>query len=116
MTPSEALRAAKALIDAPEKWTKGAFAVLKTEFHVMDSESLYEDGIPDDDIQCYCAEGALARVYGQGWSTSFAYTCLWKSFTIARTVAAYNDDDNTMHSDIMELYDEAIRLAESGTL
>lgn len=94
MTPAEQLRAAKALIDTPERWTQcGRFR----EFRGA--------------TECFCAWGALDRAtsrHGEalGW--------LELAIPTDATLPAFNDDPRTTHADIMKLFDDAIALAEAA--
>lgn len=88
MTLADDLRAARALIDSPEKWLKN---------------ELRRDG-------CFCAMGAglevkngavLLAIQGQ----------LPDPYS---TIPAYNDLPTTTHADIMALFDRAITDAETS--
>ena len=87
----ENLIAAKALIDTPEKWGKGAMSR----------------------AGALCSVGALgvASCGGPfGWRYEDLYE-LQKALPKAwrwNQVASFNDDDETTHADIMALFDRAI--------
>lgn len=95
------LIAAKALIDTPEKWGKGAY-------------------IPREG--CYCALGAVAKVADHdpeaAWSDD-RVKGLWDALAAAlpgsRDVPTFNDRPTTTHADIMALFDRAIASAESSS-
>ena len=94
------LRAAKALIDTPEKWTKGI-------------------GRPG----CYCAMYAVGAAIEQrhgGVRWGVCDTALRKALPARRRatvdshpVVAFNDDPSTTHADIMALFSRAIATAEA---
>lgn len=101
-TVRENLIAAKALIDTPEKWLKGALST--------------------GDDTCFCAMGALGHAGGFGLVASdktpemaSLLDSIPASFVWVRDrhrLAAYNDHPNTTHADIMALFDRAIAACE----
>lgn len=105
MTHSTAdiLRKAKALIDTPEKWTKGENA---KDVHGN------EVGILASEATCFCMEGALKRV-GVGYGER-----PWVLLGIAATgkprlgIWEWNDRRGRTHAEVMEAFDKAIALAE----
>lgn len=106
MTPAEQLRAAKALIDTPEKWTKGEYAT--------GPHGTYASQYSDNAV-CYCAMGAIERAdYLDGdWGAHFFLrkTAIERG---AMGVIDFNDAPTTTHADIMKLFDDAIALAEAA--
>lgn len=100
----ENLIAAKALIDTPEKWLKGALS--------------------DDKETCFCAMGALGHVGGFGLVASdvtpemasligsIPSSFLWTKQK--NRLAAFNDDPETTHADIMALFDRAIAAQDAA--
>lgn len=99
MTLKDDLIAAKALIDTPAKWTKGAYNI---------------DGR-------LCALGACEEIGYHHWrylETPKALSAAlperlpdgWERGD-ASAVAAYNDLPTTRHADIMALFDRAIEAA-----
>lgn len=89
------LIAAKALIDSPEKWTKGFYQSM--------------DG-------CLCSLGALGMAIGGNpfFPNSVARAALQAEVPQqwgVLSVGAYNDDPDTTHADIMALFDRAIARA-----
>lgn len=93
----ENLKAAKALIDTPEKWGKGT----------------YEPG-PD----CYCVVGALKAANGwsefEVWNTK-AINALYSACDDRfEGIVDLNDHPDTTHADIMALIDRAIAAAEAA--
>lgn len=95
------LRAAKALIDTPEKWVKGV----------------------DFTRTRRCAMAAIIDALGQpmgGYRFSECDRALCKALTIRKRrgsyphpVVAFNDDLDTSHADILALFDRAIAAAEA---
>lgn len=108
-SPADQLRAAKALIDAPERWTQGDFS---NEYN---------------GIRCFCALGALGEededvlehpeavaflrhALPQDWLRTSKYGAMDNGSPIAE----FNDSCRTTHADIMALFDRAIALASTG--
>jgi hypothetical protein len=98
MSLKEDLIAARALIDTPEKWTKGSW--------------LRRDGT-------MCAEGACRRT-GKAASPLRPHDRIIALFAALEpglpagcdgSIARYNDDPATTHADVMSLFDRAIELA-----
>jgi hypothetical protein len=106
MKTSEVLRAAKALIDTPEKWQKvGSFGTpgtngcaLMAVWEARDAAGL-----------CNFARGefALARCAGYDVSETFADLVRAREY-----IYKYNDALTTTHADIMALFDRAIAAQE----
>ena len=98
----ENLIAAKALIDTPQKWTKGH----------------YQFG------DCFCSLGALGCVLemtpsddmgGNEIALGMALPADFEpdsELTVGTKVVNYNDHPETTHADIMALFDRAIAAAE----
>lgn len=94
---AQVLRDARALIDTPDKWTKGKF----------------ENG------GCYCALGAVAKVCGfdprNAWlgEMDAVHRALDASLPFGfEATPDFNDHRNTTHADVMALFDRAIAAAE----
>lgn len=103
MTAADQLRAAKALIDSPEKWIKGRFAVDK-----LGLTTSYDD----PRATCFCAVGACRRYCFRGdldEALPESFVALGKK---ASPVVEFNDHPDTTHADVMALFDRAIALAE----
>lgn len=101
MKTSEILIAAKALIDTPEKWTRGSFA--------RDSENYHVDFYSKDAV-CYCSLGALYKSQ-QGihsLEAALAKRHLW--YAAGESIAEYNDTHT--HPEVMAVWDKAIELAK----
>lgn len=85
-TLKENLIAAKALIDKPKKWVKGAF----------------HQG------ECRCAVGAIGDILdeeGRMPALNAVRACLPEGFS---ALMDFNDAPGTTHADIMALFDRAI--------
>lgn len=112
MTPAEQLRAAKALIDTPERWTKKVFARNAAGFGV---------DVDNPDAVCFCSLGAIAKVVDHdprevwiGCGIELPRNYLEQAAGGFRFVTDINDDHDTTHADIMKLFDDAIALAEAA--
>lgn len=93
------LRAAKALIDTPEKLAKGEY---------------------EDSSGRLCAIGALNKVMGKPVDCPFTPSGIEAALNAAaartsgRGALSFNDDPATTHADIMALFDRAIAAAEAS--
>lgn len=114
-TTSETLRAAKALIDTPEKWTQGAYA--------RDEEGLTVF-VGDEAAVCFCSIGALARTerlhnvpdpheLGRR-ATIRALRPSHDPILAAGLIADFNDTHS--HSEVMAMWDRAIKRAAEEEL
>lgn len=103
----EALKATKALIDTPKKWTKGALARAES------GEPIYTD---DPEAVCFCLHGAVNRVSGHQEhlrrgakdKIALAIDTMYPGYGIAE----FNDSSETTHEMMLELLDKAIDAAE----
>lgn len=99
MTPKEILIAARALIDTPEKWVKGAFA------------------LHTDHGTCYCLAGALLKATpGDIFNEDFAAagTVLKKAINSPSAdfrLHLWNDAPERTHSEVLAVVDRAIELS-----
>lgn len=101
MSLSEDLRAVWALIDTPEKWTKGAYA--------RDANGQSVPSISGFAV-CFCIIGANDR-YGQnGFNIDNAVR--EKIPPAFQYLSDYNDHPDTTHADMKALFDRAIAEAE----
>jgi hypothetical protein len=99
MSLKDDLIAAKALIDSPEKWTKGTYR---------------------DEAGCMCPIGAVAKAMGVEYSVTppnlgsveRLLNDIAASVSDAPTVVAFNDRVTTTHADIMALFNRAIEAAQ----
>lgn len=106
MKESERLRAAKALIDTPKKWTRGASARDKFGEPTM---------LVSEEACSWCTMGALSVVSDyadkferDGFERARGYL---KRVIPCRMVADYNDSHT--HEEVMRMFDKAIEIAES---
>ena len=107
MKASEVLKAARALIDTPEKWTKGNYA-------------RDESGRPtpyESDGACqFCAVGAVKRAampadLSAAWrAEDLLSDTAWGMYNM--TIVSFNDRADTKHAQVLKVYDKAIKVAE----
>ena len=107
-TIREILIAARAKIERPEAWTRGAAA------RTGSGKSLPPEKASRG--QCWCAAGAAWSIVGcQTDASHTAINCLselvHEEFNIG--VASYNDAPTTTHADILALFDRAIAATET---
>jgi hypothetical protein len=108
-TPADVLRAARALIAEPERWTRGVFA--------RDAKG---QSIPlfDKRAERFCVLGACRNIadplpeYILGDEAELALDEVCAELH-GKTIPAFNDDPQTTHADVLALYDAAIARAES---
>jgi hypothetical protein len=117
MKSSEILQAAKARINTPEKWAKGALARTKNS-HVVPTTSR--------SAACFCSYGAIMVECGETdpepalawlwvavskrWSSAPNVT-RWSSAT---NIPRWNDSPDTTHADVMHVFSDAIDLAQEA--
>ena len=107
METIEILRSARALIDAPEKWTKG------TEARDASGRSV---PFNSPDAVCCCAVGALLGALHRAGNDGecVALRRLRKALPIGfADVVSLNDHPDTTHADIMAVFDRAIAAEEA---
>lgn len=98
---SELLRAAKAKIEDPNRWTKGEYAR---------DERGKPVNIASQEAVCWCVLGAT------GWSGNVADKMLERALfgmSAHCDIDVFNDASETTHADVMALFDRAIAMAES---
>ena len=106
MDTKEILIKAKGLIDSPEKWCKGGFAV-DINNHIVSVKS--------ESAVCWCAGGATRKFTGMhNWQVGEVALSRFKPSGF-NSVFGYNDHPDTTHEDIMNLFDKAIAAATNGT-
>lgn len=104
-TLADQLRAARALIDTPEKWIRNAWARTSTRGRLALSWA-------DSRAKCFCVGGAIRRSDGRRWP--LAEVVLRDAITTGHsTIYGLNDDPTTTHADVMALFDRAIAKAVS---
>lgn len=105
LTTSEVLRAARALIDTPEKWCQGTQG--------RDRNGLRDDRNPVS----LCMVGACKVAAGVPLPTPYGDIAHIADFlaraTGAITPAAFNDRNTTTHADVIAAFDRAIADAEA---
>ena len=99
MTTLEVLKKARDLISTPDKWTKGAVARDRHGFAVEPYAQM---------AVCWCSVGALERAVGANLNVYYA------AFAVLRkqhdeSVVSFNDDPNTTHQDVLDLFDRTIK-------
>lgn len=98
------LIAAKAVIDTPEKWIRGASACDRKGIPVA-PRSHY--------ATCFCIIGAVDRVAKNFDDRREAFDMLYKSTNID-IISEWNDDPARTHAEVMEAFDKAIQLAATA--
>lgn len=95
---AEVLRAARALIDTPDKWCQGQF---------------HKDG-------AYCASGAIGVAAGVDievgcWFCHPAWQALADTVNAAQSggIGSWNDRPERTHADVLAAFDRAIATAEA---
>lgn len=103
------LRAAKALIDTPDKWTKGVWA--------RDADGA---DVSVDDVSaavCFCSFGACKMAVGFDNCVDDMMLALGGAIpegSAAVSTPSFNDHPDTTHADVMALFDRAIAAAEDA--
>lgn len=102
MKTSEKLRAAKALISTQKRWVKGSY--LKDEKRCM-AQAVRDGTHPDEVFQDARdhLEFALQRANVRH---------LHAPPFVHGNVTSFNDDEKTTHADVMEVFDDAIKVTE----
>lgn len=98
-TTLEILRAARAKIERPECWTKGAFARDAVGGECMSSEP---------DAVCWCSDGAIGAVIA---TTDVHDFCAFEALSRAignLHVAEWNDAPERTHAEVLAAFDAAI--------
>ena len=99
MSVVEILEEAKALIDTPEKWTKGEWT----------------RPISDEEY-CHCAEGAINECLNIDFSNLADVRNAHYFFTKAigtQLIPEWNDAPERTYAEVMEAFDKAIELAKA---
>lgn len=96
---------AKALIDTPEKWTKGWFARSANNRRVRQGSNK----------ACrWCVVGAVGVASGSSGSCAARALAALRECCSEDFIADFNDDPATTHADIMALFDRAIARAREA--
>ena len=102
MTVADDLRAARALIDSPDKWAKGPGTW--GEGRACASQALQHMGTEPPD--------AIARALPFRWKLWQWLRGRW-SILSSTNIIRFNDNPRTTHADIMALFQRAIDAAEA---
>jgi hypothetical protein len=102
MSALEVLKKARELLSDESRWTKGAFA--RTMWGEETSGS-------DPEAECFCARGAITHFRGGFDAVLALQDALPSSFT---AVSAFNDNKDTEHADVLNLFDRAIVKLEAS--
>ncbi len=107
MTTKEILIAARAKIEAPERWTQGEFARSKIDRRVKATS---------DRAECWCIMGAVDAVVKND-PDRFRDANLAVGHAIGirelREIADWNDDPARTHAEVLAAFDRAIAAADS---
>lgn len=103
-TVKENLIAAKALIDTPEKWSKGDWSDNGGCLCALGAANLAATGMFD------CVKHDLERALEAALPTGFRTTS-----GNLRLVPRFNDHRDTTHADIMALFDRAIAAQDGAS-
>ena len=106
------LRKAREIITPEDRWTKGVLA--------RDSQGRSVSADSKDAV-CFCAMGAIDKAAFQQYRTSAHLSFMEVGDTASdaisvlgeevgtRTVNVWNDDPNTTHEDVLEMFDRTIK-------
>lgn len=103
------LRAARALIDTPEKWNKSGTSATNEA----------GTGVPacSDGACCFCVFGGIRRAVSADWTRENACLCsLYAAIGFSDDPARlfrWNDAPERTHSEVMAAFDKAIEKAEA---
>lgn len=102
MKKSEILIKSKELISNPKNWTQGMFA-----------RDEYGTPVPSisENACSWCSAGAVIKVANNIYVAISLFALLEKS--ISRAIAPFNDNPESTHEDIMNMFDKAIELAKA---
>lgn len=107
MKPSEVLRAARAKIDTPEKWMRGAYA--RVGEHAIRSAFT----IPPN-ADSYCSIGACFSACNSAGDFRNAHRAINQlSLVIGRPIDSWNDAPERTHAEVLAAFDAAIVRAEA---
>lgn len=113
MSVSQTLEKAKSLIDAPEKWTQGAWARGPKGGRL----TFYHPA-----AVCFCAQGAIMKAAGYHQvdglmpSINEAKDALLSAINLnanETSISEWNDSLYRTHAEVMEVFDKAITLAKA---
>jgi hypothetical protein len=102
MTPLEILIAARALIEAPARWTKGSFA--------RDADGGAYPGKGKE--VCWCFAGAIFKAANND-ADGIAAERFITNVTGISNIRRFNDHPTTTHADVLAVFDRAIERARA---
>lgn len=109
MKTSEVLKAGRALIDTPEKWTKGVSA------RMADGRGCSPW---DDAAVCFCSIGALDRLHRATASYEEAQEALkvlrFVSYVQTGIDEVFRFNDSHSHAEVLAVWDAAIKIAKEA--
>lgn len=103
MKPSEVLRKARALIEKPERWTKGWFS--------RDADGA-EVSSSNQEAVCWCSVGAIWHAVGNDYQGLYAARAFLAEAIDDDDVTKWND--RSTHEAVVAAFDRAIALAEES--
>jgi hypothetical protein len=109
MKPSEVLRAARKLIERPESWTQGTWARSANGSELPREKR--------DRAKSYCQMGATFTAcsnLGVGGKVAERCLLLLRDAEQTENLAEWNDAFERKHGEVLEAFDRAIEIAESG--
>lgn len=109
MTTHETLKAARALIATPERWTREKYFGIRREDGSVEGLGIKQAGLAD----CYCSVGAIAAVSGltiQDVERGEAVLALEK--VCRYPLISFND--TSTHAEILAAFDKAIEATKEG--
>lgn len=131
MSDVEVLKAARAKIEQPEAWAQGHFAYRPPNGEpwraasVQGGQALVQTNQTDPEAVCWCTLGAVMSV-GRGNAVDDYAPLRYVLFALRdvtkagpamdlqlRDVVAFNDAPHRTHSEVLNLLDVAIQLAEA---
>lgn len=104
-TAVEILKAARAVIEKPESWTKGYYAKAEDRTWTISN---------GPKAVCFCSIGAIEKAtgkvhYGGGWPFEAEY--MLRRAADVSNIADFNDAPERTHEEVLAIFDRAIELA-----
>ena len=103
MNTLETSKAARKLITTPENWTQGEYA--------RDAKGKGLFRAQDASAVCWCAQGAIRKVYGEESDNLPAIGALKSVVDFPWSFTSFNDGHT--HAEVLAAFDEAIAKAEA---
>lgn len=107
MTPADVLRAAKARIATPERWTQGTFA-RDRDGGAVDMKTEREEAV------CWCSLGAIEYACDPDEAVSARAMCLLMEAIGEDSIEDWNDHPRRTHAEVLAAFDRAIAIAEAS--